>query len=104
MKTKQKRRKPHVTMRIGNPGEEVLILVPGTTIEQAQRNATRFRKDRLKNIAEGFYDSTGFHPIRKAKDYDPTKVRAGGEAKHARAKLVAHALGHGGVSKRKRRK
>ena len=30
-----------------------------------------------RNVAEGFYDATGFHPIRKSRDYDPD--RAGDE-------------------------
>ena len=27
-----------------------------------------------KNIAMGFYDAKGFHPIRKSADYDPDRV------------------------------
>lgn len=30
-----------------------------------------------KNVAQGFYDGTGFHPIRSSRDYDPE--RAGDE-------------------------
>jgi len=31
----------------------------------------------IPNVGEGFYDATGFHPIRKSWDYDPE--RAGDE-------------------------
>lgn len=29
---------------------------------------------RVKNIAQGFYDASGFHPIRSSPDYDPTRL------------------------------
>jgi hypothetical protein len=29
---------------------------------------------RVKNIAAGFYDATGFHPIRSSADYDPDRA------------------------------
>lgn len=29
---------------------------------------------RVKNISQGFYDATGFHPIRKSGDYDPDRA------------------------------
>jgi hypothetical protein len=32
---------------------------------------------RVKNVERGFYDKTGFHPLRSSKDYDPD--RAGDE-------------------------
>jgi hypothetical protein len=32
---------------------------------------------RVKNVERGFYNSTGFHPLRSSKDYDPD--RAGDE-------------------------
>jgi hypothetical protein len=32
---------------------------------------------RVKNVERGFYDATGFHPIRSSRDYDPD--RAGDE-------------------------
>jgi hypothetical protein len=34
----------------------------------------------------GFYDSSGFHPIRASKDYDASAVKHGSEGKKARAK------------------
>ena len=34
-------------------------------------------KPRLLNISQGFYDASGFHPIRSSSDYDPD--RAGDE-------------------------
>ena len=35
------------------------------------------KRGKRRNVAQGFYDQTGFHPIRKSKDYDPD--RAGDE-------------------------
>lgn len=32
--------------------------------------------ERKKNISQGFVDSTGFHPIRGASDYDPSRLSA----------------------------
>lgn len=32
---------------------------------------------RVKNVERGFYNATGFHPLRSSKDYDPD--RAGDE-------------------------
>lgn len=29
---------------------------------------------RVKNIAAGFYNATGFHPIRSSEDYDPDRA------------------------------
>lgn len=40
---------------------------------------------RVKNISEGFYDATGFHPIRGAKDYR----EAGGKPKHKPGEAAA---------------
>lgn len=39
---------------------------------------------RVKNVAAGFYDATGFHPIRSSGDYDPE--RAGDEYSERRTK------------------
>lgn len=39
---------------------------------------------RVKNIAAGFYNATGFHPIRSSADYDPD--RAGDEYSQRRPK------------------
>jgi hypothetical protein len=30
--------------------------------------------NRRRNIAQGFYDATGFHPIRASADYDPDRL------------------------------
>jgi hypothetical protein len=32
---------------------------------------------RIKNVAAGFYDASGFHPIRRSPDYDPTQLEEG---------------------------
>jgi hypothetical protein len=44
---------------------------------QATNRRRRNRSRRLRNIAEGYYDATGFHPIRASADYDPSRVRHG---------------------------
>jgi hypothetical protein len=47
---------------------------------------------RVKNVAQGFYNSTGFHPIRSSWDYDPDRAGdmhsegAGRRKKRAKAK------------------
>lgn len=46
--------------------------------------------ERKKNISQGFVDSTGFHPIRSASDYDPSRLSApeARPAKRKKAKKV----------------
>lgn len=39
---------------------------------------------RVKNVAAGFYDASGFHPIRSSADYDPD--RAGDDYSQRRPK------------------
>jgi hypothetical protein len=39
-----------------------------------QRLASKKNPRRRRNISQGFVDSTGFHPIRSAADYDPGRV------------------------------
>jgi hypothetical protein len=41
-----------------------------------QRRKTKNGR-RVKNVERGFYDATGFHPLRSSRDYDPD--RAGDE-------------------------
>jgi hypothetical protein len=59
------------------------VNIHGKTKSSAQRNATHFIKRHMKNVEQGFYDDTGFHPIRGSKDY--IKARAG-EGRTAGAK------------------
>lgn len=42
-----------------------------------------------RNVAQGYYDATGFHPIRASKDYDPD--RAGDEYSDTGRKRKAQA-------------
>jgi hypothetical protein len=42
---------------------------------------------RVKNVAAGFYDAAGFHPIRSSPDYDPD--RAGDDYSQRRRKPAA---------------
>jgi len=46
---------------------------------------------RVKNVAQGFYNATGFHPVRSSWDYDPDRAgdmhsEGGRKRKKARAK------------------
>ena len=41
------------------------------------RKTTLYRKIGKRNVAMGFYDLSGFHPLRRSADYDPD--RAGDE-------------------------
>jgi len=43
------------------PGGQVKVAVP-------------MPKKNPRNIAQGFYDATGFHPIRSSSDYDPDRA------------------------------
>ena len=50
---------------------------------------------RVKNIAQGFYNATGFHPIRSSWDYDPdrgdpgdTVSEGGGRKRKRKAKAT----------------
>jgi hypothetical protein len=48
------------------------VATSGSDDSQAQprrRNSTRRR-----NVAQGYYDQTGFHPIRSSPDYDPDRA------------------------------
>jgi hypothetical protein len=42
----------------------------------SKRYAARYAQNphRHRNVAQGYYDGTGFHPIRKSSDYDPDRV------------------------------
>jgi hypothetical protein len=44
------------------------------------------RIKRRKNVEGGFYDATGFHPIRALSDYDSSRVKHGREGRKARSK------------------
>ena len=57
----------------------------GRTKKLAVASARRRLRSHVKNVKEGFYNSTGFHPIRTASDYDATKLKHGEEGRRARA-------------------
>jgi hypothetical protein len=80
-----------IPIRVG----EVRIPIHGKTIKSARAKANAFRDRHLKNVEQGFYNATGFHPIRASKDYDSAKVKHGGEGKRAKSRRIRHALGHG---------
>jgi hypothetical protein len=57
---------------------------------------------RVKNVAAGFYDSSGFHPIRSSSDYDPD--RAGDQYSQRRPAAKRKKKATGRKSKPKARK
>jgi hypothetical protein len=79
----------HVTIKLrphgSNPSTKPLgiLTVLGRSKKKAVAKGKRLLR-RLTNVSEGFYDSTGFHPIRASKDY--SKARAGeGRARSRKA-------------------
>ena len=60
-----------VPIRVG----DVTIPIRGKTAKAARAKANRFRRNHLKNVAMGFTDATGFHPIRAS--HDCSSGRAG---------------------------
>jgi len=81
--------KKTVIIRLGNPSKSgrVTIRVPAKTRKAAVTRARALRKKlRTKNVEMGFYDGTGFHPIRASKDYSSAEVKHGSEGRKARSK------------------
>lgn len=87
---KRKRRNPTKKQKKPTPQKRISAALTKylRKINPAMRGATAVRVKKLKgggvtitpvkgNVAEGFYDATGFHPIRKSRDYDAD--RAGDE-------------------------
>lgn len=78
-----------VPIFVGKGKNRVRIPIKGKTLKSAKAKANSFRRHHLKNVEKGFYDSTGFHPIRSSKDYAPYKVDEwpkGGSSKRSRSK------------------
>ncbi|HUD74591.1 MAG TPA: hypothetical protein VMQ76_05915 [Terracidiphilus sp.] len=80
--------------RAGKKGKNPVIgkvIFQGKTHKEVVRNARAFSKAKhipfASNVSEGFYDATGFHPIRSSADYSPAKAGEGKskKAKHSRA-------------------
>lgn len=49
--------------------------------KQAMARAKTIARKYMNNVEQGFYDSTGFHPIRSSRDYDSSRVQHGSEPK-----------------------
>ena len=81
MAKKGKTNQARVVMRVGNPSNAVTITVPAKSERAALARARRFVKHHTKNIEQGFYDETGFHPIRASKDYSEKRATAGARAR-----------------------
>lgn len=62
----------------------------------------RYRSNPFRrNIKRGFYDATGFHPVRSSPDYDPDRVdelyrygRRGKESSHSRKRRKPRRKSH----------
>lgn len=58
-----------------NPrGGRVITGYGSTVMNGAGRTNVVFNGRKRRNVAQGYVDSTGFHPIRKSGDYDPDRV------------------------------
>ncbi len=53
----------------GKRTQVATLTVRGKTKKQAATNARRVARHHVKNVEMGFYDATGFHPIRASRDY-----------------------------------
>ena len=62
-----------ITDRIG----DVKIITRGKSAKAARAKANRFRRNHLKNVAMGFTDASGFHPIRASHDYSSSRAGEG---------------------------
>ena len=67
---------------------DVKFRVPGKTRKKAVANRARFIRKHMKNVEMGFYDATGFHPIRSSSDYNKAKAGEGRRGGAARARRI----------------
>lgn len=79
-----------VPIRVG----DVTIPIKGKTVKAARAKANAFKRHHLKNVERGFFDASGFHPLRSSADY--SAARAGeGSSKRARSARTSRAIGKG---------
>ena len=57
-----------------------------------------------KNVAAGFWDDSGFHPIRASYDYDKSRVGEKRSRPHKRTRATGRRAGFGGRVRNKRKK
>ena len=50
------------------------IPASGVIIDKKRGKVHILNPGKVRNIAQGFYDATGFHPIRASGDYDPDRL------------------------------
>jgi hypothetical protein len=50
------------------------IPASGVIIDKKRGKVHIINPGKVKNIAQGYYDATGFHPIRSSTDYDPDRL------------------------------
>jgi len=55
-----------------------------------------------KNVAAGFWDDSGFHPIRASYDYSPARVGEKRSRPHRRTRATGRRAGFGGRVRNKR--
>lgn len=77
---------------LNNPKREINVSFKA----KSKKAAKSILKRLFPNVQEGFYDSSGFHPIRASSDYDAKRVGEGrrgrvtaSRARHKRAKTRA---------------
>lgn len=64
-KSTNRRRRKYESHRLPNVGEIITVRPLAHIMNPAKRR---------RNIAQGYYDATGFHPIRSSSDYDPDRA------------------------------
>lgn len=66
-----------------------MIPASGIIIDRKSGKLHIINPGRIQNISQGYYDGTGFHPIRASSDYDPD--RAGDDYSDVKKKPKARA-------------
>ena len=64
-----------------------VIPASGVIIDKKKGKIHIINPGKLQNIAQGYYDSTGFHPIRASADYDSDRLSDDTEGSYRRRKV-----------------
>lgn len=69
----KKRRSTRSTWTPLPPGAKAVRLRANGVLDVLRTGVRKLAgvRSRRRNVSEGFYDATGFHPIRRSSDYDP---------------------------------
>lgn len=63
-----------------------VIPASGIIIDKANGKIHIINPGKIRNVAQGYYDATGFHPIRASADYDPDRLSDDSEGSYRRRK------------------